>query len=58
VSFTLDGAELEIDAWPLIPPYLEIEGRSRNHVVEVAACLGIDEADLTGENTRARRPWK
>jgi len=50
-SFTLDGAELEIDAWPLIPPYLEIEGESRDHVVKVAARLGIDEADLTGENT-------
>lgn len=50
-SFVLDGAELEIDAWPLIPPYLEIEGRSRDHVFEVAARLGIDEADLTGENT-------
>jgi len=24
-SFTLDGARLEIDTWPRIPPYLEIE---------------------------------
>jgi adenylate cyclase class 2 len=50
-SFELQGAELEIDWWPLIPPYLEIEGRSRGHVVEVGNVLGIPEDRLTGENT-------
>ena len=50
-SFELLGAEVEIDWWPLIPPYLEIEGRSREHVVEVANALGISEEQLTGENT-------
>ncbi|TCC29064.1 class IV adenylate cyclase [Kribbella speibonae] len=51
VSFELAGAELELDWWPLIPPYLEIEGRSRDHVVEVGHMLGVSEDDLTGENT-------
>ncbi len=50
-SFTLDGAQLEIDTWPLIPPYLEIEADSRDHVVQVAALLGYGETQLTGENT-------
>ncbi|MEV4264105.1 CYTH domain-containing protein [Kribbella sp. NPDC049584] len=50
-SFELQGAELEIDWWPLIPPYLEIEGRSREHVVDVGKTLGISEDRLTGENT-------
>lgn len=50
-SFTLDGAQLEIDTWPLIPAYLEIEADSRNEVVRVAALLGYAEAELTGENT-------
>ena len=50
-SFELAGARLEIDWWPLIPPYLEIEGDSRQHVVEVAELLGIPEDRLTGENT-------
>jgi adenylate cyclase class 2 len=31
-SFELAGARLEIDRWPLIPPYLEVEGDSRQHV--------------------------
>ncbi|WP_304452100.1 class IV adenylate cyclase [Nocardiopsis sp. YSL2] len=50
-SFTLDGAQLEIDSWPRIPAYLEIEADSHAEVVRVAALLGYDRADLTGENT-------
>ncbi|GAA0978000.1 CYTH domain-containing protein [Nocardiopsis tropica] len=50
-SFTLDGAELEIDSWPRIPAYLEIEAGSRAEVVRIAALLGYGESDLTGENT-------
>ncbi|MFV2197459.1 class IV adenylate cyclase [Nocardiopsis sp. LOL_012] len=50
-SFTLDGAQLEIDSWPRIPAYLEIEANSRAEVVRIAALLGYAEADLTGENT-------
>lgn len=50
-SFTLDGAQLEIDAWPRIPPYLEIEARSKDEVIRIAALLGYPETALTGENT-------
>lgn len=50
-SFTLDGARLEIDTWPNIPAYLEIEADSRADVVRVAALLGYTAEDLTGENT-------
>jgi adenylate cyclase class 2 len=50
-SFELQGAQLEIDSWPLIPPYLEIEGESRDHVIRVGEVLGISEDELTGENT-------
>jgi adenylate cyclase class 2 len=42
---------VELDSWPLIPVYVEIEGRSRDHVIEVARLLGFTETDLTGENT-------
>jgi adenylate cyclase class 2 len=50
-SFELGGAELEIDWWPLIPPYLEIEGESREQVIQVGQQLGISADELTGENT-------
>ncbi len=51
VSFQLDGAEIEIDSWPRIPTYVEIEAASKEQVVAVAARLGFTEDDLTGENT-------
>lgn len=50
-SYTLDGAELELDTWPQIPPYLEIEAATKADVIRVAELLGYTEADLTGENT-------
>jgi len=50
-SFVLDGARLEIDEWPLIPPYLEIEADTQDDVLRVAGLLGYDESQLTGENT-------
>lgn len=50
-SFILDGAQVEIDTWPQIPPYLEIEAGSKEEVVRVAGLLGYTEANLTGENT-------
>ncbi|GAA4663488.1 class IV adenylate cyclase [Amycolatopsis dongchuanensis] len=50
-SFHLDGARLEIDEWPRIPPYLEIEADSAAEVVRTIALLGYDEDQLTAENT-------
>jgi adenylate cyclase, class 2 len=50
-SFVLGGAQVEIDTWPQIPPYLEIEAGSKDEVVRVAGLLGYTEANLTGENT-------
>ncbi|MEV6257082.1 CYTH domain-containing protein [Nocardia sp. NPDC051911] len=51
ISFVLDGAQLEIDTWPRIPPYLEIEAATKDDVIRIAGLLGYTEADLTGENT-------
>ena len=51
VSFILDGAQVEIDTWPKIPPLMEIEGGSKEEVVRIAALLGYVEEQLTGENT-------
>lgn len=50
-SFVLDGAQVEIDRWPQIPPYLEIEAGSKSEVIRIASLLGYTEVDLTGENT-------
>ncbi|WP_019812204.1 class IV adenylate cyclase [Saccharomonospora halophila] len=50
-SFVLDGAQVEIDTWPRIPPYVEIEAASKAEAVRIASLLGYVESDLTGENT-------
>jgi adenylate cyclase class 2 len=50
-SFTLEGTRLEIDEWPMIPPYLEIEADTPDEVIKTAARLGYAEHQLTSENT-------
>ena len=50
-SYVLDGARLEVDQWPLIPPYMEIEAESKEEVERIASLLGYSEDQLTGENT-------
>lgn len=50
-SFVLDGVQLEIDLWPHLTPYLEIEGESEADVIRVAGLLGCATTDLTSENT-------
>lgn len=50
-SFELDGARLELDVWPRIPAYLEIEASSKAEVIRIARLLGYTEDQLTGENT-------
>ncbi|MCW5250831.1 class IV adenylate cyclase [Streptomyces sp. SHP 1-2] len=50
-SWALGGAAIEIDEWPLIPPYVEIEGDSADHVHATALVLGFPPAELTSENT-------
>ncbi|MFJ6134800.1 class IV adenylate cyclase [Kitasatospora sp. NPDC092286] len=50
-SWSLNGAAVEIDEWPLIPPYLEVEGTSGDHVHEAVRTLGLPVDELTSENT-------
>ncbi len=44
-TLILDGVILDIDQWPLIPPYLEIEGKSESEVHAVAEKIGFDWND-------------
>jgi adenylate cyclase class 2 len=41
-SYKLDDVMIEIDTWPKIPPYVEIEGPSEEAIKEVAEKLGFD----------------
>lgn len=41
-TFELDDCVIDIDSWPLIPPYVEIEGPSEDQVKRVVEKLGYD----------------
>ena len=50
--YLLDGVECDIDTWPLLPPYLEIEGKKWNEVYTIAEKLGFkrEEAKVFSTN--------
>ena len=39
--------EFDIDTWPMIPTYLEIEGKSKEQVEEMIEKLGVDKKKLS-----------
>ncbi len=50
-SFKLDGVDIEVDEWPRIEPYVEIEGASEVAVYETVEKLGFKREDCTSINT-------
>ena len=46
-QFNYKGTEIDIDTWPLIPTYLEIEGQNENIIKEVCSDLGLDYNEST-----------
>jgi len=47
-SYVLDGVEIDIDEWPMIPAYLEIEGASEQAVHDMVEKLGLGHHQVTG----------
>lgn len=47
ILYILDGVEVSIDSWPLIPDYAEIEGKSVEDVKKVLNKLNLTEDDYT-----------
>ncbi len=45
--YILDGVELDIDSWPYIPTYLEIEGKDEKAVKDMIKLLEVDESKVT-----------
>jgi adenylate cyclase, class 2 len=43
--YVIDDVECDIDTWPLLDPYLEIEGSNWDKVYEVAEKLGLKRED-------------
>ena len=45
-QYILDGVEIDLDRWPLIPEYMEIEGPSIEKVEETITKLGINKDEV------------
>lgn len=47
VQYVLNGVEVDIDYWPQIPTYLEIEGASEEAVYNIVEALDFTRGDCT-----------
>lgn len=45
--YYLNGIEIDIDTWPLIPTFVEVEGKSVDEVIDTIALLGKNREDIT-----------
>lgn len=50
IRYVLKGVEIDIDSWPLIPTYLEIEGENEEEVMNMVELLDVDKEKLTALN--------
>jgi adenylate cyclase, class 2 len=47
VIYKLDNIEFDIDSWPLIPKYVEIEGKNELEVKKIIEKLDLDKNKIT-----------
>ncbi len=47
IRYILDDVELDIDSWPMIPTYLEIEGKDEKSVLDMIEKLGLNKEKIT-----------
>lgn len=52
-QYLLNGVEIDIDSWPMIPTYLEIEGSSEEAVYNILEALGFDIGDVSTKDVEA-----
>lgn len=51
ISYELSGNKIEIDEWPLIPPYVEIEGNNVEKIYDIAKKIGYSKEETCIMNT-------
>ena len=52
-KYDLNGVEVDIDTWPKIPTYLEIEGKNEEEVYKTLELLGIPKEKAISLNTQS-----
>ena len=50
IQYELNGVEVDIDFWPMIPTYIEIEGASEDAVYNAVEALGFTRDDCTARD--------
>ena len=50
IRYILDGVEIDIDSWPMIPTYMEIEGKNVEEVEKVLGLLEVPSDKVTALN--------
>jgi len=50
IRYMLNGVEIDIDSWPKIPTYMEIEGKDEEEVNATLKLLDIDKEKVTALN--------
>ena len=46
-QYVLNGVEIDIDSWPMIPTYVEIEGKNEDEVLKTLDLLGLPNDKVT-----------
>lgn len=47
ISYILDDVEIDIDTWPLIPTYVELEGKNKEDIEKLIEKLNLDRNKIT-----------
>ena len=50
IRYLLNNVEIDIDTWPMIPTYMEIEGRNSEEVENILNLLNIQKDKITALN--------
>ena len=50
IQYILNNVEIDIDTWPMIKTYMEIEGKKEQDVINMKKLLNIDESKVTTLN--------
>ncbi len=48
--YYLDNVEIDIDSWPMIPDYIEIEGNNSEEVMNIVKKLGFTASEITSKD--------
>lgn len=46
VQYILNGVEIDLDKWPMIPEYLEIEGKNEEEINKIIKLLELENANI------------